>query len=523
MRGAVLRLTRHAWNTTQYRRVHVISTTPHVNCYSPQMNGFPTATPNATGILLPVKDLVESHERMMNLENMPIEFHNPELASSGVFTNTELRLSDIDVFGFDYDYTLAPYTTSLDEMIAQKIINSLIDKHHYPVELRNVEYDHSFIKRGVHYDINAGIFLKVDAYHRIQTDSVYEAFTPLTHEEVEKRYPSRTVIFSKPGSNTYDNVRQIIDIFERPQLFVWGAVMDYLKKSGIQFYPRYLFEDIENVTRDLHIDGFIHGAMMSDIGQYLEPNPKLHKMLRQFKEQGKQMFVLTNSPFPFVDCGMRHMIGDDWKDLFHVIVCLSKKPKFFESKHPFRRTSSQKPAFGEVKELLKGEIYSEGNVGELHRLTGWEPHKILYFGDQMLADLAEPVMNQGWHTGAIVPELSEEIKILNTPDYQYKSHILTELNSLISLMQCHLPDVEAVEYVDRWAAQRKEVRHDLKEMVNPHFGSIFRTHLQPTLFYRRLSRFAEIYTSDLTNLKKYDGLNYRFTPVKTALPHELPQ
>ena len=147
----------------------------------------------------------------------------------------------------------------------------------------------------------------------------------------------------------------------------------------------------------------------------------------------------------------------------------------------------------------------------------------------MLADLAEPVMNQGWHTGrtlllftflsflvlslffliirdsslwtffrffnylllllllqifltikspktgtepppppphykikfpagAIVPELSEEIKILNSPDYQHKSHILTELNSLISLMQCHLPVEEAVEYVDKWAAQRKEVR-----------------------------------------------------------------
>ena len=30
-------------------------------------------------------------------------------------------------------------------------------------ELKYVEYDHSFIKRGVHYDINAGIFLKVSA------------------------------------------------------------------------------------------------------------------------------------------------------------------------------------------------------------------------------------------------------------------------------------------------------------------------------------------------------------------------
>ena len=39
--------------------------------------------------------------------------------------------------------------------------------------------------------------------------------------------------------------------------------------------------------------------MMSNISEYLEPNPKLHQMLLQFKEQGKQMFVLTNRYFSF--------------------------------------------------------------------------------------------------------------------------------------------------------------------------------------------------------------------------------
>ena len=49
--------------------------------------------------------------------------------------------------------------------------------------------------------------------------------------------------------------------------------------------------------------------------------------------------------------------------------------------------------------LPTGEVYCEGNVRDLHRLTGWDPCNILYFGDQMYADLAEPVLNQGWHTG----------------------------------------------------------------------------------------------------------------------------
>jgi hypothetical protein len=43
----------------------------------------------------------------------------------------------------------------------------------------------------------------------------------------------------------------------------------------------------------------------------------------------------------------------------------------------------------------------------------------------------------------------------------------------------------------------------------------------PTLFYRRLSRFAEIYTSDLTNLALYNPSHHRFTPVRPDLPHEM--
>ena len=37
-------------------------------------------------------------------------------------------------------------------------------------------------------------------------------------------------------------------------------------------------------------------------------------------EAGKQLFVITNSPFETVDKGMSFMVGASWRDLFDVII-----------------------------------------------------------------------------------------------------------------------------------------------------------------------------------------------------------
>jgi len=62
-------------------------------------------------------------------------------------------------------------------------------------------------------------------------------------------------------------------------------------------------------------------------------------------------------------------------------------------------------------------------------------------------------------------------------------------------------------------------RQEKKNLFNVRFGSPFRSHHNPTYFTRRLSRFADVYTSSLVNFLKYP-LNYTFYPQRTALPHE---
>jgi 5' nucleotidase family len=41
----------------------------------------------------------------------------PDVDANGVFATTELDLKEVDVYGFDYDYTLAHYKESVDHLI----------------------------------------------------------------------------------------------------------------------------------------------------------------------------------------------------------------------------------------------------------------------------------------------------------------------------------------------------------------------------------------------------------------------
>ena len=47
--------------------------------------------------------------------------------------------------------------------------------------------------------------------------------------------------------------------------------------------------------------------------------------------------MLTNSPVPMLETGMKYLLGDTWRDAFDVVVASARKPKFFWRRdQPFR-------------------------------------------------------------------------------------------------------------------------------------------------------------------------------------------
>lgn len=66
----------------------------------------------------------------------------------------------------------------------------------YPAEIREFQYDPKFAVRGLHYDIEQGLLMKLDQFQQIQMSSIYRGLTPLSQEEVMKTYGSRALPLS---------------------------------------------------------------------------------------------------------------------------------------------------------------------------------------------------------------------------------------------------------------------------------------------------------------------------------------
>ncbi|XP_016086608.1 5'-nucleotidase domain-containing protein 2 [Sinocyclocheilus grahami] len=342
------------------------------------------------------------------------------LNPSTIYANNEVNLEEVDIYGFDYDYTLALYSSALDEMIYNKAREFLVQ-----------------------------------------------------HYKVRERHN--------------------------------GRILSFQDAIGM-----------------VHIKGYMYKWIMQDLEKYILRGDETYAVLHRLASHGKKLFLITNSPFSFVDKGMKYMVGKEWRDFFDVVIVQADKPHFFnDCLKPFRRLDSNGDLqWDRIKSLDKGQIYKQGNLVDFLKLTGWRGSKVFYFGDHLYSDLADLMLRHGWRTGAIVPELEVETKVVNTEQYAQSLTWLQALTGLLERMQMYR-EPESKEVLQEWLKEREELRAVTKNLFNPHFGSIFRTCHNPTYFSRRLCRFSDLYMASISCLLNYD-LSYTFYPRRTPLQHEAP-
>ena len=86
------------------------------------------------------------------------------------------------------------------------------------------------------------------------------------------------------------------------------------------------------------------------------------------------MIFVSNSPFWYVDAGMRHLFGSEWRWDWDAIITSAGKPNFYtDDSRPFREIcqETRRPLFREVEEFEKGRVYTGGCIQELTRLIDW--------------------------------------------------------------------------------------------------------------------------------------------------------
>jgi len=155
--------------------------------------------------------------------------------------------------------------------------------------------------------------------------------------------------------------------------------------------------------------------------------------------------------------------------------------------------------FGLGRRNTSSWLENRGN----HQRTSGKPITFDFLPDPIFP---APISKPGARCMPIL-SLQREIETLNTPSFKFDMNWQNFMTSLLETYQ-DIDDPEVQPIIRQWQEERNCTRARNKSIFNPQFGSMFRSHLNPTFFSRRVFRFADIYTSNITNLLRYSGKWY---------------
>uniref|UniRef100_A0A8D1HSX8 5'-nucleotidase domain-containing protein 1 n=1 Tax=Sus scrofa TaxID=9823 RepID=A0A8D1HSX8_PIG len=307
-------------------------------------------------------------------------------------------LAACDVVGFDLDHTLCRY--NLPES-ARLIYNSfaqfLVREKGYDKELLTVTPED--------WDFWASHGTKM-----------------LTPEALEEEYGQKewkhflldTGTACRSGKYYfYDNY------FDLPGALLCARVVDSLTKQNSGQKPFDFWKDIvAGIQHNYKMSAFKENCgiyfpeIKRDPGRYLHTCPEsVKKWLRQLKNAGKILMLITSSHSDYCRLLCRYILGNDFEDLFDIVITNALKPGFFShlpSQRPFRTLENDEEQEA-LPSLDKPGWYSQGNAVHLYELlkkmTGQPEPKVVYFGDSMHSDIFPASHYSNWETVLILEEL----------------------------------------------------------------------------------------------------------------------
>ena len=349
-----------------------------------------------------------------------------------------MNLDDVDWLGFDLDHTLVKYKNrALGEHIFQACSRYLCEKLGYRKEaLEGVVYDPSFNIRGRVWDLASGDILELN--HVGSVTAAWHGNRPLTKEEREERYaPNRPYKnFDKIKTFERGDFFCFNDFFVSPTVQLVACLVDDLEAttgslpSGVETYQPILnviFKAFDGNFCPEHFatdHGFYFPALKANISKYVFD--RQHDNTRSWLETirqppfKKRIFLLTNSSFDYSELLLNGAFGENWRDLFDLVVYRgAKKYGFFDkdnSEKPFLRYTPGAGVDGPVLTTSISDYVGEGNkelisgnLTELTKFLGSEA-RVVYFGDDIVGDVYYSKTKSKWSAVGLAEELAHVTK-----------------------------------------------------------------------------------------------------------------
>jgi 5'-nucleotidase len=472
-----------------------------------------------------------------------------------VFCNRNLRMENIEMIGFDMDYTLALYHQDKLETLSIKLtLEKMIAKRGYPEEVLHLSYDPAWAIRGLMVDKVRGNVFKMDRHSHVGRG--YHGFRMLSKDERRDIYRSEKMSFAT------DKYAWIDTLFALPEVVMFTTIVDFLDRTrGPQSDYTQLFADIRASIDEAHADETLKTVIKADLPGYIVKDPALAETLHKLRSSGKKLFVVTNSLYDYTNAVMTYLLDGErkaypsWKNYFDVVVVGGAKPAFFNERRPFALCDlAGAPLPAAVERLSPGKIYRGGNVLDFEAMTHIKGENVLYIGDHIYGDILRLRKQHMWRTAMVLQELEREIAVGDRLEGQIQDLGLLDrrrrnLESEIDFQVLRLKRIKAMledpaqsasarARLEEAKKQAKPLLDSLRDRLtlmteecdslenaverayNPYWGSILREGNENSRFGEQVSDYADLYTSRVSNFLSYSPLRY-FRAPRRPMPHEM--
>jgi len=487
-------------------------------------------------------------EELSNFVDIPIADLPPKFKRDihqRIFVNRDLRLDRITFFGFDMDYTLAIYSSPDFEELAYYMTIDRLIKIGYPESIRSLKYDRSFPIRGLFLDKELGHLLKIDSFGNIifcvhgkkslTKDQIYNFYPSMVvhNEDIARRFYLLNTLFTIPEACLYADLVEHLETASKLRLGDEVAEDKEPKESKKEGTPHSdvsysnLFQDVRVSMDFIHGDGSLKSKVLADLPKYIKKTPELANFLDRLRQNNRTSFLLTNSEYYYTEKVMSYLLHgqnpkyENWKQYWDIIIVGANKPQFFGEGSTLREIDI---STGNLKispigdKFERGKVYHGGSMNLFQKMTGAKGSKVLYTGDHIFADIIKSKKVHGWRNLVVIPELEHEIQVWNKNQEKFthlinlefiKAEMFRDLDSSNSTP----PDLTVLR------KHIKQTNEEVNNAYNTHFGSLFRSGSKPSFFAMQVQRYADLYTSEYTNLLNYP-LFYEFTASAPFLPHD---
>ncbi|XP_073836263.1 5' nucleotidase A [Musca autumnalis] len=363
----------------------------------------------------------------------------------------EFRLADYDIIGFDLDGTLLRYNlNTMVPLVYELLVKYLVEERGFPRVMLDKPFNSDFIQKGLIVDAERGNILKLSAEGVILKATHGTRF--LQDSEIELIYgKSRTWSIAKEyiddplsawNGPVSEKLRSLLDYFDIASSLVFAHAVDaidqeshanasVLGKNNYKIWPDLLSGLINIYTRENFANGKspYFEALKNQPQKYImKTSNNVINLLRQLKDSGKALYLLTGSNIDFANLTASYALGANWRDRFNVIVSFGKKPGFFFMQRQFLQVKDLMEVDGSELSLddeltTNGSCYSQGNWRQLKsslckHVLGKDDDRArcLYVGDNLIQDVYAPFTQASMDSIALSEEMLE-----NDNKYEYKN------------------------------------------------------------------------------------------------------